>query len=287
MAGAGLEGEFKIGFDAETKRFQIKISAKACLGLGFGGGFSFSVAINHIFDFVKLVHKKLSDNDFHFIDVFESRSSGAEIDVYDLFCAISFELLKEGKPLQAGLVYVAGNAIDSSMEMLEVYDTTITKWQEANNFSNNIKSLLETINGKPDQLQYLTPEVKGRLLFVLVEAKRQRISQSLMQRLPSLLTDIFDLDLNDDVEEAALTLIEQGVHSARDWQKTLQNMLSIDPQGNMCAPNGCDGNIMTKVSLAADNETYLRRYLLENEEDREALDKLLSTKGISSISQAN
>ena len=287
MAGAGLEGEFKIGFDAETKRFQIKVSAKACLGLGFGGGFSFSVAINHIFDFVKLVHKKLSDNDFHFIDVFESRSSGAEIDVYDLFCAISFELLKEGKPLQAGLVYVAGNAIDSAMGMLEVYDTTITKWQEANKFSNNIKSLLETINGKPDQLQYLTPEVKGRLLFVLVEAKRQRVSQSLMQRLPSLLTDIFDLDLNDDIEEAALTLIEQGVHSARDWQKTLQNMLSIDPQGNMCAPNGCDGNIMTKVSLAADNETYLRRYLLENEEDREALDKLLSTKGISSTSQAN
>lgn len=285
MAGAGLEGEFKVGFDAETRRFQIKVSAKASLGLGFGGGFSFSVAINHLFDFVKLVHKKLTDNDFHFIDVFENETQGARVDVYGLFCAVSFDLLKEGKPLQAGIVYSAGNALDVALTLLDEYRETIRLWKEAENISINIDKVIATIKDKPEQLQYLTPEIKGRLLFVLVEAKKQRLNQTFFQRLPTLIFDVFDGDLNDDLEEAALTLIEEGIHSSRDWQKTLQNMLSIDKQGNMCAPNGCDGNVMTKVTLATDNETYLRAYLLESEDDREALDKILTAKGILSGQQ--
>ena len=281
MAGIGLEGEFKIGFDRETKRFQIKVSAKATLGLGFGGGFSFSVAINHLFDFIKLVYKKLSDNDFHFIDVFESRTSGSEVDVYELFCAISFELLKQGKPLQAGTTYAAGNALDLAIDMLQSFDKTTEAWVQAKTTEININQVLETINSKPDQLRYLTPEIKGRLLFLLVEAKLQRRNQGLLSRLPTLVLDIFDGDLDDDVEEAALTLIEQGISSNRDWQKTLQNMLSIDAKGNMCAPSGCDDNITDKVTLAIANQNYLQRYLLNEEKDREALANILKSKNIS------
>lgn len=293
MAGAGLEGEFKIGFDRESKRFQIKVKAQASLGLGCGGAFSFSVAIKHIFDFVKLVHEKLSDNDFHFIDVFESTSDGSEIDVYKLFSAWSFEMLQRGQILEAGLAYVAGGALEAANELLSKADNIIDDWDEEEIEAENLDTLLETIHKNPPQLALCTPETKGRLLYRLLQAKVVRQGDGFFdQRWNQLkrwglepgrrIQEIINLDRYHTVEKAALLVVTKGVISPRDWQKTLQNMAAIDSQGQMVpVGSALEGDSLdAKITRSLENQTELRTVLLEDEDDQKALDKHLKSIGV-------
>jgi len=287
MAGAGLEGEFKIGFDRDSMRFQIKVKAQASLGLGCGGAFSFSVSIKHIFDFVKLVHNKLSDNDFHFVDVFENNSDGSQMDVYKLFSAWSFEMLQRGHVLEAGLAYVAGGALESAHKLLERHDEIIDAWDRSHIEADNLGTLLETIHKNPPQLAYCTPETKGRLLYRLLQAKALRMGEQRWSQLkrwgtePGLrVEELLNFDRYHSIEEAALLVIKKGVLSPRDWQKTLQNMVAIDANGRMVPVSIDEDCLGDKVTRSLESQTEIRTMLLADEDDQKELDKHLQSIGV-------
>ena len=288
MAGIGLDADFKIGFDQESRRFQIKVSAKAAVGLGGGGGFSFSIAINYIFDFIQLVHTKLSDNNFHFIDVFEGINDKSGVDVYSLFSAFSYELLKRGHVLKAGMVYAAGGALGGALGLLQDYDKVLAQWEAETIESDNLSTLIETIKSKPAQLAYCTPETKGRLLFRLYNAKVLRQGDSWLGQRKNQIkrlfiepgqrwNEIINLDRYHDIEEAALIVIEQGVVSGRDWQKTLESMLEIDKNGQMDVCIESAPCVDDKISRALKNEKLVRNVLLGDKDDLKRLDAHINT----------
>ncbi|RFA31509.1 OmpA family protein [Alkalilimnicola ehrlichii] len=72
LAGAGLNGSIKIGFNYQTNRFVIKAQASACLGLGFGGELAFAVSAKHVWQFIVLVRSKLREADFSFVDILKT-----------------------------------------------------------------------------------------------------------------------------------------------------------------------------------------------------------------------
>ncbi len=290
MAGVGLEGEFSIGFDTTSKRFQIKVKAEAALGVGFGGSFSFSVGIEHMFDFAQMVHEKLRSQDFHFIDIFEAGDSEDDINTYELFSAWSYEMFEQGHILKGGLLYQAGNALDGARKILENYDNVIIDWKKAQNESENLNTLIRTIYAKPEQLAYCTPETKGRLLFRLLQAKIDRtmtgnvlndfgrVRNRLTNELGYFVSEQVLKDEHFFIEEAALTVIEQGIISHRDWQKTLQNVLPIDKNGVMQAlPEGDNDTLDNKVSRAVENGTKIRNILLADKADNARLQKHLDS----------
>ncbi|PWK41131.1 hypothetical protein C8D97_1244 [Pleionea mediterranea] len=63
-AGVGITGDFNIGWDRRASKFVIKAKAAACLGLGCGGSFAFTVDARHVWNFLVLVHDKLCEADF-------------------------------------------------------------------------------------------------------------------------------------------------------------------------------------------------------------------------------
>ncbi len=283
MAGAGIEGEFKIGFDRTSGRFQVKMKIKAAWGFGFGGGFSFSVGVNDLWQFVVLVHEKLLSKDFCFIDVFETgfNKDGSEdeskINVYELFNAWNVEMLKKGCILEAGLAFAAESTLQVAIETLKNVDELLMDWRFKKQDVSNLNKLLESINTTPDIIKRLTPETKGRILYLLTQHKT------------SLFDDFFNkgviFDRNHNYEEAAINLITKGMASFRDWQETLEHMADFNSENNTYDPyidNGTQGKEEKKTDLGGkakryqQNLTWLRNYLLVDKKDWDTVEKFVN-----------
>lgn len=216
LLGAGLAGSFSIGYDAESKRFQIKLKAELCLGPGAGGAVSFGVGVGVLFDFFKLVYRQLEEGGFNYLDIFEEET-------FDRLNALAYELLEEGHVLRAGLTYVAGGALEAAHTALVESDKLRREWVQGNQFRAQREDFVRTITDNADHIQYLTPEVKGRILYRLLTFKRDNQERFIT---PS---EIVRFDKDYLVEEAALKLIRRGIHNAREWQETMEHMAHLDP----------------------------------------------------------
>lgn len=258
LAGAGLGGEFKIGFDRIAMRFVIRIKAEAALGLGFGGCINFHVGIREMGDFIILVWQKLAEADFSWIDLFEGENDASGINVFELFSAFAWKLLSNGNVSGAMKMLAVGGALDGMVTLLQQADDLIDEWKIEQADQERVSTLVEAIERRPALLRYLTPETKGRILFELATTQRSW---------KDYLNDTLNLDWNHKREEAAVTLIEMGISSLRDWRETLEHLCEITKDGRRVPYVTPGADPETKVLRMVKNLQFLKETLLSDEED--------------------
>ncbi|QZT36968.1 hypothetical protein K5X82_17295 [Halosquirtibacter xylanolyticus] len=269
-AGAELSGEFKIGYDSTSGRFTIKASASAALGAGGGGTAEFSVGLGGLYELVMYVYNQLKDNDFNFVDLFETTREG--YNVYQIFVAWQVQLLQEGvdlaKDAKKAIEGFASDITIKAQVLLSDARKLVADWHAAEQKEGQIKNLLSMIkDGKKNKgfMNFLTPEVKGRILYYLA---KHRISYW---------EDIKTFDKNHGSETAALKILEEYIVSKRDWQETFEHMVvdarkdenSSQPYTRIKSKrkNKSFDDMERDVLLLTDNENWLKTYLLKDAED--------------------
>lgn len=221
-AGAGIAGQFKIGYDTTSGTFQVKMKAEATWGLGGGGAWSFSVGAHQLYDFVVLVFKRLQEHDFNFLDIFESENkegkySESDINVYEVYVAWLSELWKEEKSIGAGVGFIASSYVVGAITMIQSVDILFEKYNNNKRNKNNTGFLIRNILADKKVLYFMPPEVKGRWLYMLASYKTWQLYDF--------------VDNNADAEEAALAIIE-GISHGREWQETFEKMTLKNANGD-------------------------------------------------------
>lgn len=281
MAGAGASADFKVGYDSVSGKFVCKMKAEATLGVGCGGAFSFAVGADTLIDFVQLVYQKLADVDFSFLDIFETETEGAEIDVYKLYSQTLLELIKSGN-VTGTLAAASVGAIAIVMAPLIATGSRLAATWDSPREEDEKKGLEELatcIKKRSDILAYLNPETKGRLLYLL---SKYSIS--------SFWDDVWELDWNHENEVLALNLIETGIKSKRDYEETISHMVdfktALDRSKNRnkqkayasAAKSIDDDKSETKMVIKQNRiqmgEKWLKDILFNDFEDCDKFDKL-------------
>ncbi|MBN2486494.1 MAG: hypothetical protein JXB34_11025 [Bacteroidales bacterium] len=232
--------------------------------------------MNDLYDFVCLVHHELTSKDFSYIDLFETglKSDGvspdeSQINVYQLFNAWSVELLRKGKVLQAGLVYGGNEVLKEAVELLDNANDLIRNWSLKNQSTDDLNELVKSLSEEPEIIKRLTPDTKGRILYLLTQYRTSLIDDF------SATGALFDRNRN--YEKAALAIIEKGISSIRDWQETLEHMAEYNAGNNSYAPYIGEGKSSTvkstpkqladKAQRMKQNETWLKSNLLCDTDD--------------------
>src|SRR5690606_32349499 len=228
------------------------------LGLGFGGCINFHVGLREMGDFIILVWQKLAEADFSWIDLFEGENDASGIDVFELFSAFAWKLLKRGFVPQAMGTYALGFVADDIVDLLERAQGLVAEWKRQGTEAERVDQLVDTISQKPHLLRYLTPETKGRILFELATTQKSW---------KDYLNDALNLDWNHKREEAAVTLIEMGISSLRDWRETLEHLCEITKDGRRVPYVTPGADPETKVLRMVKNLQFLKETLLSDEED--------------------
>lgn len=262
MAGIGASAEFKVGFDQYSRRFVLKMQAEACLGPGFGGQLDVVVGIGQCWDFIVLVHGVLRKHNFKYVDIFETEADGSPVDVFELFAAFSWKMMREvgyvpGAPLVAGLTLATGSVVSVCVAILDGWNDLAREWDQAKVFEDQIKKLIDTIHKKPEMMKYLTPETKGRILYELISISGNR---------DDFWQSVLNLDINHRREQAALVLLIEGIATKVDWWETLEHMGEI--HNEKMIPQIKPGQTQAQKSQRVKaNEQYLKDMLLRDPED--------------------
>ena len=252
-AGAGIEGEFKIGFDQKTGTFQIKMKAVATWGLGGGGAWSFSVGVQQLFDFIKLVYHKLEENQFNFVDIFENEkdSNGDEteskVDVYEVYTTWIGALWEEKEYIKAGAAtYLGVNLLAAFTVLTKVSELIrLRKGIEIN--EENAQNLVDNIHANPRVLHFVPPEAKARMLYKIITFKDQSWAE------------FFSFDNFKRAEDAALHII-RGISHWREWQETMEHLATY--KDGSYIPYDSDTDTRGRINRMNRNVIYLRNGLL-------------------------
>ena len=273
-AGAGIEGEFKIGFDQETNTFQIKCKAQATWGFGCGGAICGTIGVNQLWEFVKLTYTELQKHDFNFIDIFENvtdsqnNETESKEDVYKIYNSWIVEQFMQGNVIQAG---IGANAL-LAFYILDDISDLFKKWEKQEREKKELEEMITAMDKNPEIIKYLPPETKGRLLFFMGQYKSISIR------------DLTSFDLFSVAENAAKKLIIKGIVSARDWQETLEHMAIKTKSGDYIVYNRSkipgNENAAQKALRAKDSLVYLRNELLDEPEDWNEVEQHLKSKNI-------
>ncbi|WP_428625313.1 hypothetical protein, partial [Sedimenticola sp.] len=261
MVGIGVKYDLKIGFDQACQRFIIRFAAEACLGPGFGGQVDLTVGIGQCWDFITLVHGELRRHNFSYLDLFEKENDESGIDVFELFSAWAWKMLKMGNLPAAGAAIAVGVSAEMVIEILSDARGIIREWERTQTIQKQTDELIDTLHEKPELLKYLTPETKGRILYDLL---------SVPVEWGERLSNWSHLDNNKRREEAALILIREGIVSWMDWRETLEH-IGETKHGYMMPRVTPNATREEKAQRARDNLAYLQEELLNDEEDWNAL----------------
>lgn len=234
QAGLGLTGKFQVGFDRESQKFIIKAEASAALGPGYGGKLAFSVGVKHTYNFIAMVYTQLRDNDFSFVDFFEQNE---EVNVFDLFCSWSYQMLLKGKLFQAGALGIGAVGAKVVGDVFGMIDF----WQQKKEDDDHAEQLIENINKNAEILCYTTPEVKGRILHLLIRR----------DDFPWFHIDtVFDSWATE--RKRAVDTVLSWIQSRRHCREVLEHMGVDIPQGD---------SIREKALRAEQNKRYIIEYL--------------------------
>jgi|GEM_PF-2625362 len=149
-AGIGAEAQFYIKYNDIAKRFLIHAKAALVCGLGVSGSITFTVNIEHIYQFVMYVYHKIKDHRCAYIGFMAD----------DAMLALTKMMVKYIVTEAEGLETIA-----------DAGAVVITEWWH--NLSNAIKTrekieaYTQSILNKPHRIAYTTPEVKGKLIAML------------------------------------------------------------------------------------------------------------------------
>ncbi len=252
-AGAGIEGEFKIGFDQKTGTFQIKMKAVATWGLGGGGAWSFSVGVQQLFDFIKLVYHKLEENHFNFVDIFEDKQNAegeqteSEINVYELYTTWVGALWEQKEYIKAGVTAIAGVNLLAAFKVLTKVSELIRLRKEIEMNEDNARNLVDNIHADPSVLHFVPPEAKARMLYKIITFKDQSWAE------------FFSFDNFKRAEDAALHII-RGISHWREWQETMEHLATF--KDGSYKPYDSDTDTRGRINRMNINVIYLRNGLL-------------------------
>ena len=199
-AGIGIRGDLQIGFDPTRKMFVIKAKAKATLGLGAGGAMEFSVSTENIWWFIRFVHAQLNDHNFSFLSFIETEA-------YERLTALSWELFKNGKILEAGVLKVGTEGMRMLTDVTEKY---LDFWDESIKDETTADDLSDQILNNRLLLEYMNPEVKGRLLDKLCYSAWY--------------------SFNDDNKRKAILYVLNTISSQREFIETKERMTENPPR---------------------------------------------------------
>ena len=148
--GAGAEFNFYITyFDG---KFVARAKAFACWGGGAGGEFTYTINANTIVEFCTFFYHQLKNKDFHFVDIL-SPEAFRYYDAVSQYIVIAEKSLKE--------IYIKGEAeFDHIIETIDDALGALAEQQSA-------AKIALTLLSEPENLVFLTPEGKGRLLYHL------------------------------------------------------------------------------------------------------------------------
>ena len=218
-AGAGIEGEFKIGFDQTTSTFQVKMKAQATWGLGGGGAWSLSVGVQQLYDFIVLVYHKLEENDFNFVDIFEKKlnknndETESNANVYELYTIWVSELWQQEEYLKAIGAATSGVVVASWFSLLQSINDNIRAYQESKLNREKTSVLINNVNTDSSLLKFTPPKVKGRMLYMITEYQ-------------SFLDKAWDNsnfgDFNKKAEDAAIKIIT-SVKKVREFKEMMEH----------------------------------------------------------------
>lgn len=220
-AGAGIEGEFRIGFDQRSGTFQIKFKAQATWGLGCGGAWSLSVGVQQLYDFVVLVYHKLEENDFNFVDIFEDEkdSNGvrteSDINVYEVYIAWVAELWKQKDYFKAGVAVLSGVPAVQALTLLKSFNDLLDKYKKSKMNKEETQNIIYNILENSKMMTYTPPKAKGHMLYMLSRYKSSGFGE--------FINDLGALDDNVTAEKAAVLLIQSITH-AREWKEVMEHM---------------------------------------------------------------
>ncbi len=212
QVGVNLSGKIQIGFDPESKKFVVKLEASAALGPGFGGKLAFTVGVEHTYNFIAMVYTQLRDNDFSLVDFFDKER---QFSTFDLFCSWSYKMLLQGNLVGAQALAVGAigaRVISDSASLLE-------SWRNLWEDQKLAQKLINNINQNADFLKFTLPEVKGRILYLLVNPGG--VFYQLGTWFDSLQTD----------RKKAVLKVLAWIQSQRDYQEVLEHMGVNIPQG--------------------------------------------------------
>ncbi len=148
--GAGASFNFFITY--HSGKFVARAKAFACWGAGAGGEFTYTIGADTIVDFCTFFYHQLKNKDFHFVDILSEEA----FEYYDI---ISKYIVIAGESLEA--VYQKGQREITRMI------GTINDALESLKAQKEASDLALKILSAPDNLVFLTPEGKGRLLYHL------------------------------------------------------------------------------------------------------------------------
>lgn len=262
-AGAGIEGEFRIGFDQKSKTFQVKMKAQATWGIGGGGSWSLSIGVQQLYDFIVLVYHKLKENNFDFVDIFENvknkqdgKFTESRINVYEVYLAWVNEMWQQKEYFKASVAAFTGAHAIGAFNLLEKFDKLVKEYRDYQLDKEKTEHLVNNILAKPKMLKYIPPKVKGRMLFMMATYKNWRASSLKEWQDPHYHT-----------EEAAMLLIESIDH-AREFKEVMEHMAI---RANINQPFECYDEALQKentdIKRMQDCCLFLRNTLLNDYDD--------------------
>lgn len=266
-AGAGIEGEFRIGYDRVSKTFQVKMKAQATWGLGGGGAWSLSIGVQQLYDFVVLVYHKLEENDFNFVDIFENEKDNlgnrteSEIDVYQLYIAWVAELWKQKEYFKAGNALLVGAAAKTAFSFFDDVNKLILKYNTYENNKEETQNIIYNVLENSKMMRYTPPKVKGHMLYMLTRYKSSGFGE--------FINDLAALDDNVTAEDAAVTLIKT-IRYAREWKEVMEHMAVKTNDGKSYDPynkNTIDSYIYKGDTIRVQHSVHFLRNELLNDYD--------------------
>ncbi len=231
--GGTLKGSFKIGFDPESNKFMIKVAASAALGPGFGGELAFTVGVKHTYSFIALVYTQLRDHDFNFVDLFESED---RIETFDLFCSWSYKMLLMGNLAGVGTLFVGALGMKAMGDGRQL----IREWEKAWEEETHARQLVENICKNAEVVRYTTPEVKGRILYLLIKPEGLRFD----------VATFFD---------SLYTKRKQAVHTVLSWVQSRRDLQEVLEHMGIDIPKSEDAHMKTERMQA--NKRLVIEYL--------------------------
>ncbi|VAW74726.1 hypothetical protein MNBD_GAMMA12-3069 [hydrothermal vent metagenome] len=255
--GAGATGEFAIGYS--NGMFNIKVKAGATWGFGAKGSFQFAVSPLNIGHFLIFVYTQLRKHDFGWLEIMTPETF-KQMNIY-LFAGLIL-VKATGDAILAG--YELGKMIvEQTAEIASWWNEKSKLLEKANAIAT---TLLDDNSDNNFFIKFATPEVRGRLLYMMCdETVRDLFSPSSWSV----------TGLNENRESAALKIL-QFVETKQEFNEVLEHM-NMDNNGETPSNNKTgaekirEGNAMLRDFLDGEEDRKLTKMI--NDLDKRAKDK--------------
>lgn len=262
-AGAGFNASFCIGYSMVTKKFLVHAAAGITWGLGCSGSINLEVEAETILSFIQFIYHKIMKGNYSYIGMITDVAFNILIDAFTKSLFI--------------------RADDIIKLMADETGTVLEWWQGirgnllADIDLNQVFQIVNNINANPKRLTFTPPELKGRMLYILTDARiaTTLFSQFMVQygqRSAAGMSALAQPYL-EAIETAVLTILSY-IQTQADYDNLMTHM-SLDPlipsslqEGenrlyNNLNVHGFSANRLAEFHIALKDNTKLAVYALE------------------------